>query len=157
MQFYYSVHSSPLSFKYSCPSSAILFPLHEQVAADSKYLFPDTAQLIHFRSYSYLIKILSFAVSVLNTALFPSEHNYGWLIRLAVYSRLVLQATFPVVCFVHSVLCKAGVVQNIFGIPTSLLLKCHQLLENMALMKNMLKWEKGCKMESKELVLRTSF
>lgn len=93
------------------------------------------AQLIHFHSYSYLIKILPFAVSVLNTALFLSEHNYGWLIRLAVHSRLLLEAIFPVVCFVHSTLCKAGVVQNIFGIPTLLLLKCHQSLGNMALMK----------------------
>lgn len=124
-----------LTFKYSCPSWAIFFPLHEQVAAESKYLLPDTAQLIHFRSYSYLIKILPFAVSVLNTALFPSEYNYGWLIRLAVHSRLVLQAIFPVVCFVHPAVFKTVVVQNIFGIATLLLLKCHQSSEIMALMK----------------------
>lgn len=131
----YSVHSSPLPFKYSCPSWAIFFPLHDQGAADSKYLLPDTAQLIHFRSYSYLIKILPFAVSVLNTALFPSEHNYGWLIILIAHSRLVLQAIFPVVFFEHPALLKAGVVQNIFGIPAMLLLKCHQSSAIMALMK----------------------
>lgn len=51
------------------------------------------------------------------------------------HSRLVLQAIFPVVCFVYSALCKAGVVQNIFGVPTLLLLKCHQSLKNVALMK----------------------
>lgn len=42
---------------------------------------------------------------------------------------------FPVACFVHPALLKAGVVQNIFGIPTMLLLKCHQSSEIMALMK----------------------
>lgn len=94
--FTYPVHCSTFLFRQACPSWASQM---RTVAADSKYLLPDTAQQIHCHTYSYLIRISPFAEFSFNYLSFSLLRA---MTTLTVHHWLAIQAICPVICFAQS-------------------------------------------------------